>query len=219
MKRLQVLIAAFAALCAGNANAQIFSDNESYSRVELSFVSQIQKTSASVSSISVSAEEKPKGVAIGFIHGFKMNCPLFVETGATATFTHLKNTYEDDMEATGNYINVAVPVNFAMKLHFSDNLTLSPFFGPNLKFNILAKENIDGYPCVEIDYFDNEYGFESKRFQFGLNIGIGATLSKHWYVGYKFQPDLTNFTTFDITDDVSADFKTQSHYITLGFAF
>ncbi|MCQ2228147.1 MAG: PorT family protein [Bacteroidales bacterium] len=221
MKLLSFIIAAFAALVSSHATAQILSDNESYSRFELSFVSQMQKTSAS--GFDITAEESPKGFAIGFIHGFKLNAPLlFFETGANATFTHLRDTQGDGIdyaETTGNYINVAIPANLSIKLQFTNRLQVIPFAGANLKFNLLAKEQVDAIGYNEdINFFDNDYGYDSNRFQFGLNIGAGVNLFKRLYVGYKFQPDLVKFTTLEV-GDVDIDSKTSNHYITVGLNF
>lgn len=223
MKRLNLIIAAFAALVSSHATAQILSDNESYSRFELSFVSQMQKTSASNSGINLSSEEKPKGIAVGFIHGFKLNAPyLFFETGANATFTHLKDSQganHDLVETTGNYINIAIPANLAVKLKFTNLLQVIPFAGANFKFNLLAKEQVDAIGFNEkINLFDNDYGYDSNRFQFGLNVGVGVNLFKRLYVGYKFQPDIVKFTTLEV-ENVDIDSKTSNHYFTVGLNF
>lgn len=219
MKRFSLVIAAFAALLSTNATAQILSDNESYSRLEFSFVSQTQKTSASATDITISEEESPKGFAIGFIHGFKLGAPLlFFETGANSTYTHLKST-QNEVETIGNYINVAVPANLAIKLKFTNILQINPFAGANLKFNLLAKEDVNTYGFNEkINFFDNDLGYDSNRFQFGLNIGVGVNLFQRLYVGYKFQPDLVKFATLDV-ENVDIDSKTRNHYITVGLNF
>lgn len=97
-----------------------------------------------------------------------------------------------------NFLNVAVPVNAAYKLSFanSPNVKIVPFFGPNFKFNILARTtwDPDRGSKVKTNILDDANG--GKVFQFGLNLGCGFYLHK-FYVGYTFQPDLSPFSKMD----------------------
>lgn len=192
---------------------------------------------------------KGTGVGLGYLYGLHMsqNIPIFLEFGANLAFTfHKVDDSEDederddypDLENKYTYMNLAIPVNAAYKFSFaSGKVLLKPFFGINLRFNLLAKNKyeyvVDGkynretqkyeYEVKEEDinlFDDGEEGEKSsyKRFQFGLNAGVGATFLKHLYVGWQIQPDLSPAYK-DEEGDYKSKMKTHYNMISVGFEF
>ena len=202
MKNLIIAIAIM--LFAFNASAQ-------YNRFEASFVAANMKFDYG----EFSETQNPKGAELGFIHGFGLskNIPLFLEVGGRLQFLHLNlDDWEEDLDITDNFLNLSVPVVATYKFNVTDKISIAPQFGFNLKFNLVAKEK-DEYKGESESYswFDeDEWGDDAaKRFQFGLNAGVGFSFSK-FYLGYRFQPDLSEFIK---------DVKTNANVISVGITF
>ena len=198
MKNLIIAIAIM--LFAFNASAQ-------YNRFEASFVAANMKFDDYGESIT----QNPKGAELGFIHGFGLskNIPLFLEVGGRLQFLHLNlDDWEEDLDITDNFLNLSVPVVATYKFNVTDNISIAPQFGFNLKFNLVAKEK-EEYKGESESYswFDGDDA--AKRFQFGLNAGVGFSFSK-FYLGYRFQPDLSEFIK---------DVKTNANVISVGITF
>lgn len=188
-------VAVFSAL-AICASAQLTNDNSEWARFGLAFDAQKIKVDAGGTTVD---GVKTKGVAVEFLKGISLtnNIPLFLDLGGRLGWTISKE------DVTGgsyryNFLNVAVPVNAAYKLSFanSPNVKIVPFFGPNFKFNILARTtwDPDRGGKVKTNILDDANG--GKVFQFGLNLGCGFFLHK-FYVGYTFQPDLSPLSKVD----------------------
>lgn len=188
-------VAALSAL-AISASAQLTNDNSEWARFGLAFDAQKIKVDAGGTTAD---GQKTKGVAVEFMKGISLtnNMPLFLDLGARLAWT----TAKEDMTGGSykyNFLNVAVPVNAAYKLSFanSPNVKIVPFFGPNFKFNVLARTtwDPDRGSKVKTNILDDDNG--GKVFQFGLNLGCGFYLHK-FYVGYTFQPDLSPLSKMD----------------------
>ena len=118
---------------------------------------------------------------------------------------------DEDEDISLNVLNLSVLVVATYKFDITDKFSIAPQFGFNLKFNLVAKwkEEFDG-ESESYSWFDeDEFDETAKRFQFGLNAGVGFSFSK-FYLGYRFQPDLSEFVK---------DYKTNANVITLGINF
>lgn len=205
MKKITLIIAAIAALFSTNANAQLKNDTEGYQRYEASFVAQKFDWGHD-------AETKLKGFELGYINGINLTTklPLFLELGGQLTWTHAN----DDImvgEIKHTFMSLAIPVNAAYKLAFasSETVTIVPFIGPNFKFNLIGKEKYDGEKFSYLSK-DDMGDDRAKRFQVGMNLGVGVNINKTLYIGYHFQPDFA-----DYLDGV----KAKTNYITVGVNF
>ena len=214
----KIIIAIVVMLFAYNASAQ-------YNRFEAAFVAANLKYDDG----EFSETQNPKGAELGFIHGFGLSksMPLFLEVGGRLQFLHLNEDEggdyddddydyydyddEEDEKVSYNFLNLSVPVVATYKFNVTDKFSIAPQFGFNLKFNLVAKEKYEFEGESEsYSWFDeDEYDETAKRFQFGLNAGVGFSFSK-FYLGYRFQPDLSEF---------AKDTKTNANVITLGINF
>ena len=247
MKNLFLTIALV--LFALNATAQ----KNGYTRIELSFVAS-HSDDPIIDDPShedyYGSDVTPKGVEFGVVHGINLtnSIPLFLETGGRIQWTHLKfdesddpyyDPYYDDEEWTDkyNFLSLSIPAAVVYRFAATDKITIAPFFGPNFKFNLLGKEKFEyedyGKEIErEINFFkDDKENMQSdkytaKRFQFGLNLGVGFVFNK-FYLGYRFQPDLTKYRQGSVWDEDrygkdykrNIDAKTKAHIITLGIDF
>jgi len=178
-----------------SVNAQDVTDN--YSRVYASFGIQKMKDQT----------DSDKGFQIGYLSGLNItgnNTPLFFQLGAELNLV----TYSED-ESRETLMNLAVPANLSYKIAFSDNISIEPFAGLNLRLNMVGKLTADDND-YELDYFDD---LDAKRIQFGINVGASLNFN-NISLGYRFNPDLTNY--FDIEGTES---KTRYHFVCLGINF
>lgn len=164
-----------------------------------------------------------KGATIGIVWGSNITQnvqPIFFESGVEATW----NTYEEsgyDETTKINLLSFSVPMNLVYKVEVPNtNAILSPFVGLNLKYHAMgkAKWEDDYYNESEsYDIFDKKdmYGDPFKRFQVGMNLGIGISIN-NLYIGYKFQPD---FTPIMKDSYYNEKIKTRTHQISLGVNF
>lgn len=154
------------------------------------------------------------GVGVNYIHGFGLskNVPVYIETGVKlmAGFGQLK---EDGEKYDYSTMNVSVPANVAYKFSFADgNMALTPYFGVNFKFNVLAKEKSDGYTFNLLKDIDDD-GADASIFQAGWHIGLGYNF-RSAYIGVEFGTDFNNFVSV-------GDYKISSNNfnVTLGYNF
>lgn len=210
-----MIFAAAAFLFNSEANAQLTKDTEGYKRAEASFhVQSIDDDDYT----DISA----KGFELGYIQGININSnmPLFLELGGQLAFSHSKDEVKVFGEKIGDekytFMSLAIPVNVAYKLTFSnsENFSVVPFVGPNFKFNLIGKYEYGKEDGSFFDEDDMGEDAKAKRFQVGLNLGAGVNIAKTLYVGYRFQPDFVKY----IKD---GDYKVSSHasYITVGINF
>ena len=213
MKSIKLLALSALAVFAVDASAQLTKNTEEWTRVELSFNAQKMKAKDDDHSTD---GQKTKGAAVAFMKGVNLTTklPLFLDLGARLTWNHAKESRTGGDEKW-TFMNIAVPVNAAYKLSFASSpVTIVPFFGPNFKFNFLARhkwEGSDGHD-VKHNLFKEDEG-DAKIFQFGLNLGVGVNIRK-FYVGYHFQPDLSSFQK-----DGDYKVKTLNNYVSVGLNF
>ena len=154
-------------------------------------------------------EEFPltQSLTFGYLHASSLanNLPLFLEYGANFQYSFGKEK-EDDYEWGVSVYSVNVPVNLAFKFQFND-VSLTPYLGLNFRVNAAGTykyEYEDYYGDIEsekvniFDDSDEEWGDGTpKRFQAGLNLGVGFSY-KALYLGVGYVSDFTK--VFDYED-------------------
>lgn len=177
-----------------NSGSSSSADTEDYNRVGISY------ENFTLSPDYDDAENTGlNGVGVSYIHGFSVSStlPIFVETGAkfTAAFKNENggDYYDEDAEVKTTYLNIAVPVNVAYKFAVGEGMSIQPYLGLNLKFNLVAKQKMSFDEAPEddesIDFFDKDDVDNTwKRFQLGWHIGAGLNYNQ-FYVGLSYGTD------------------------------
>lgn len=149
-------------------------------------------------------EEYPltSSLTVGYLHASSLskNIPLFLEYGANFQYSFGKEK-EDGDEWGINVYSVNVPVNLAFKLQFND-VALTPYVGANFRVNAAGTykyeyEDWDGETETEkINLFDDSDAddamgdYAAKRFQAGINVGVGFSY-KALYLGVGYVSDFS----------------------------
>ena len=230
MKTAKIFATLAIAALALNTSAQLRNDPEGYTRLQFSFVP--GKFSFEMdNALENNIEIKTKGGSIAYIKGISLTdkMPLFLELGGRLTFTHGKDkeSYDDfSSEYKVSLMDIAIPCNVAYKFAFDSNdIEIIPFVGPNFKFNIVgiykSSETEDGKTYKQKSSFFNEDdmkaigGEKSKRFQMGMNLGVGFRFGGV-YLGYQIQPDFSAYAKFN-DESYETKCKTFNQHVTLGF--
>lgn len=108
-----------------------------------------------------------------------------------------------------NMINASIPVNLAYSIDFSEGkMSLVPFIGANLKFNIVSKVT---ETTGEGEQVTNRLKDEDVNiFQFGINAGINYVIVRGFYAGYRLQYDIMEY---------AENVKTMKHSLQIGYRF
>ncbi len=214
MKAMKLIALTVMTVMGIEASAQLTKELDEWTRFEISFDAQKIKYEGN----SYESEgEDPKGAAIAIMHGVSLtnSIPLFLDLGGRISWTHYSESFTGGKSKFTN-ANIAIPVEAAYKFSFANSpkIKIVPFFGPNFKFNFIARRKWcpDEGDNVKTNLFKEENG-DAKIFQVGLNLGVGVHLGK-FYVGYNFQPDISSFQK-----NGSDKVKTKNNYISIGFDF
>lgn len=162
--------------------------------------------------------------------GVSQKLPLFVETGLGLSYSFDKNTEEDDyfsIETKTSLLSLNIPVNVGYNFSLAEGkVDLAPYFGIDLRINLLGKEKYKFETDFDSEYFDDEDEEEDlnlfdeddmgskdatwKRFQAGWRLGLNATFSQKFTVGVSYGSDFT---------EIMKKVKTSSFRITAGIRF
>lgn len=147
-----------------------------------------------------------QSLTVGYLHASSLsgNIPLFLEYGANFQYSFGKEK-EDGEEWGINMYSVNVPVNLAFRLQFND-VALTPYIGANFRVNAAGTykyeyEDWDGETESEkvniFDDSDDEWGDGTpKRFQAGLNVGVGFSY-KALYLGVGYVSDFSKVFDYE----------------------
>ncbi len=153
---------------------------------------------------SGNGQPKAKGISADFTKGQPIGHGNFlVEYGGRVSWSHAVSKYTDKFTnetMRSTFLNVSLPVCAIYQFNLrKPGLAITPFLGPNFKFNVIAnyKDVIRGNGMSLVsknktNYLNREEQHPANIFQFGLNMGVGVTFNK-FHVRYTFQPDLTKF--------------------------
>lgn len=140
------------------------------------------------------------GVGLEYIRGFRLSSsiPMFLEIGVNINFNfgteeglesgyrEYKNKYKD--------INFQVPVNFLYRFRITDEFSIAPYLGLNLKAHAVTRKTTE-YPykdsrCSVNLYSKDNMGEENtwNRFQIGWHLGTYLQYSKV-YLGIQYGTD------------------------------
>lgn len=180
------------------------------------------------------------GVTVGYLHASNLvrNVPLYLEYGANFMYSFGKDSYSEedydyDLTCTTkmSMYSLNVPVNLALRLSFNnDKIALTPYVGLNFRVNVAGNRKV----ILELD---SDYGndtetvtqklFDSsdsddalgdaafKRFQVGLNLGVGLTFNS-FYLGVGYVTDFSKIANYEDGDYIG---KMGVTTLSLGIAF
>lgn len=188
-------------------------------------------------------------LGFSYAFNLKKSEPLFLEVGSElGYYSDKENTTVDnrDLELKTTFMNFQFPINLTYHIQVFDNLRIAPYAGINFKWNLLGKIDIDRQTY---DMFETEkartvaqrftpsdlpqrldknlpaevdgsfYDGTANRFQFGLNLGVNVLVSDNFYLGYRYQPDLTSYYKFKKTlsgKSGGLTFTSNNHYFSIG---
>lgn len=177
------------------------------------------------------------GFQLKYLHGFSVSksLPMFVEFGASLSFGVSNIEDEEGYTNTkGQYMNIAIPVNFAYRFNLTNSIAIKPYLGLNVKVNLLAQnraEYTDKFMDKYGDYVSSKEGDWKNLFSDDEYDGVGnddLTWNRFqlgWHLGVDFQ-----FSSFMIGLNYGTDFNpifkyednkiaTSTFNIGLGFVF
>lgn len=182
------------------------------------------------------------GFQLKYLHGFSVSksLPMFVEFGASLSFG-VSNSEDENgyVNTKGQYMNIAIPVNFAYRFNLTDVIAIKPYIGLNIKFNLLARsrgEYTDKFMDKYGDYVDSkesewinlfsdniykDYDYDDvdssdltwKRFQVGWHIGVDFEFNK-FFIGLNYGTDFNPIFKYE-----DNKISTSTFNIGLGFVF
>ena len=126
----------------------------------------------------------------------------------------------DFPEVNTNVISFEVPLKFGIDLKFSNALVLTPNIGTYFRYAISSVQDdvisngntSEKWNCLK-DYNNGAYHLDAlKRFDIGLQLGVDATLSNHYVIGFNYKHAMS---------ESSKQFGLKSHSfgMTFGYCF
>ncbi len=134
------------------------------------------------------------GWHVGVVVDFPLLESLYIQSGLYYTAKGCKDESEGVKE-TYKPSYLEIPILASYRYNFSDAAQLQVNFGPYFAYGLGGKVKFEYRgETKEYDFFgdedDDSYG--AKRFDFGLQVGVGLTIAKHYFVGggYELMKDL-----------------------------
>lgn len=252
MKRFLTL-GAIATLSYGFANAQftpVYGISEKsgiirdYNRVGLSYNNDAYNLdNGAKEDFEWESNPSLNGLGINYVHGFKLSSvlPMFVEVGANVNFNFGSFKLFDEsyggtiysFKAKMQNINLQVPVNYVYRFNVSEDFSIAPYLGVNLKMNVIGKikemveATIGGQTEKEEAEWQNLYSSDDmegeawNRFQIGWQVGVGFQYSKI-YLGVQYGTDFIPAYSYSESyegDTYKGKINTSSLKINLGYSF
>jgi len=211
----KILLTMVCAVCALTASAQRASSSSStFFSTEKSDQPITFGVRAGVNFSNFTGGEGSTDSRVGFNVGVNVDIPLmqslYLQTGLYATQKGAK-AEGDGWEEKVNPLYLQIPVLASYRYNISDATQLQVNFGPYFAYGISGKYKSEDGEC---DFFgDDEDQFGGKRFDAGLQVGAGITLSK-FYLGCAYEFGLTK--VFDTEDSKS---KNSNFMINVGYNF
>lgn len=188
--------------------------------------------------VSGGGESESLGSRTAFNAGVGVDIPIiesfYVQTGLYYTSKGYKRTedvelpypyngYSVSLTAKGNPAYLELPVLASYRYNFNDATQLEVNVGPYFAFGIGGKEKTEEVTAfdkstetAEIVTEENDFfGDDVKKFDMGLQVGLGVTFLKHVYLGVAYEFGFVNM--FKDSDDVKA--KNRNFMINLGYKF
>ena len=149
----------------------------------------------------------------GYVKAFSISStmPLFLETGASLLWASGDLFDKYDFKISAELMSINIPVNLAYKFDIKEGMSIVPYAGLLLRYNISGEIEYDmtayGQGKTKLDMFDEDEG-DGDRIQYGLQIGARLDFNK-FNVGVSYGFDMN-----EIMDDT----KTNKIAFTVGFA-
>ena len=174
--------------------------------------------------VSGGGESESLGSRTAFNAGVGVDIPIiesfYVQTGLFFTSKGYKRTEDRGdtrFTAKGTPAYLEIPILASYRYNFNDATQLEVNVGPYLAFGIGGKDKLEEkteaavIETEENDFFNDDV----KKFDMGLQVGLGVTFLKHVYLGVAYEFGFVNM--FKDSDDVKA--KNRNFMINLGYKF
>ena len=174
--------------------------------------------------VSGGGESESLGSRTAFNAGVGVDIPIiesfYVQTGLFFTSKGYKRTEDRGdtrFTAKGNPAYLEIPILASYRYNFNDATQLEVNVGPYLAFGIGGKDKREEkteaavIETEENDFFNDDV----KKFDMGLQVGLGVTFLKHVYLGVAYEFGFVNM--FKDSDGESA--KNRNFMINLGYKF
>ncbi len=253
MKTKSNLILAAALIACGAVSAsaaiqqtQTPQNENTYSRLNLSYDLTTFKANDEIPGYFGPDEDSRKlnGFGVEYLYGVQLtkSIPFYGELGLrfhmgfwnNEEYTRiLNNSYKETSKM--QYMTIAMPINFGYRIEFTDQLSLQPYVGINLKFNVMARTKTtydeayfkdfkeygihkydDAYDWISYLSDKKEGGMGStdntwEIFQVGWHAGLGFNLGD-LYLGVNYGTDFIPVFNYK-----KAHVNTSTLNVTLGF--
>ncbi|MBQ9237645.1 MAG: PorT family protein [Prevotella sp.] len=171
-----------------------------------------------VSSMSLKYDDDLKSRA-GFNVGVAVDFPImesfYVQSGLYYTVKGYKVEEGNDKEKV-NIGYLEIPILASYRYNFNDANQLQFNFGPYLAYGLHGKDKWEEYyngRTYESDKKWYDYD-DTKRFDMGLQLGLGVTLAKHYYVGIAYE-----FGLLEQVKDSDGYYKNRNFMVNVGYQF
>lgn len=182
----------------------------------------------SLGNISISNEDDSESSSfdnrtswhVGVIADIPFMESLYLQTGLLLQNKGAKNEYkdgDDTYKETMSPLYLEIPVLASYRYNFSDAAQMQINVGPYFAYGISGKfkEEYEGEEHKEDLFGDEEGAYGLKRFDCGLQFGVGVTLSQHYYLGFAYQLGMTNIAH----KSADSKLKNKNLMISLGYTF
>lgn len=148
----------------------------------------------------------------GFHAGMIVDIPLMESLYLQSGLYYIVKGYKESDEITANPAYLEIPILASYRYNFSDAAQLQVNFGPYLAYGISGKikEEYRGESHEE-DYFNDH----TNKFDAGLQVGAGITISQHFYLGIAYEFGLTNV----LKDSGDDSMKNTNFLVSVGYNF
>lgn len=176
-----------------------------------------------VASMSMKDDSNYKSRA-GFNAGVAVDFPImesfYIQSGLYYTTKGFKFEYGYEGYEFEDKLNIGyleIPILASYRYNFNDanqlQFNFGPYFAYGLHGKVKEKETYRGRTYEE-DYDWYKDNDNTKRFDMGLQLGLGVTLAKHYYVGLAYE-----FGLISQVKDSDGYFKTRNFMVNVGYQF
>ena len=171
-----------------------------------------------VSSMSLKDDDGLKSKA-GFNVGVAVDFPImesfYVQSGMYYTTKGYKIKEGNDEENV-NIGYLEIPILASYRYNFDDANQLQFNFGPYFAYGLHGKDKWEENYRGEVYKSEKKwYDYDdTKRFDMGLQLGLGVTLVKHYYVGIAYE-----FGLLEQVKDSDGYYKNRNFMVNVGYQF
>lgn len=156
------------------------------------------------------------GYAVGVGMDYSFSDAFSLQSGLNFTG---KGTKDEGVKVKMNYIEL--PVLAAYKFSLGENMKFVVNAGPYLAVGLGGKITADGSD-EDVKLFSKEDGAEEaimKRFDMGIQYGIGLEVGEHYLVNLTGQNGFINTLNKDFFQGKDVSSKNMAFYISVGYRF